>query len=182
MRRGRVLVACLAVTFVVSATLATGASATTPLILKVGGVAAPDGSQASGKLDLTCAHLVFGGTLTVNGEPTDRAVFTEGGGTDTCEGVRVRGIVKAIKLTSKGHLVVVTHLAYEVVTSGTCVYVIGKLAGTFTIPGPTTATVAETAKLAPKRSSAGCQEHIAVTEAHAALYHGETTEPYFAET
>ena len=86
MTRGRVLVACLAVTFVVSAALATGASATSPLILKVGGVAAPDGSRASGKLDLTCAHLVFGGTLTVNGEPTDRAVFTEGGGTDTCEG------------------------------------------------------------------------------------------------
>jgi hypothetical protein len=62
------------------------------------------------------------------------------------------------------------------------VYVISKLAGTFTIPGPTTATVSGAGKLAPKRSSAGCQEHIAVTEAHAALYHGETTEPYFAET
>jgi hypothetical protein len=166
----------------VSAALATGASAATPLILKVGGVAAPDGSQASGKLDLTCAHLVFGGTLTVNGEPTDRAVFTEGGGTDTCEGVLVRGSVKTIKLTSKGHFIVGTHLSYEVVTSGTCVYVISKLAGTFTIPGPTTATVAGTGKLAPKRSTAGCQEHVAITEAHAALYHGETSEPFFAET
>src|SRR5256885_244998 len=144
MRRGRLLVPCLAVTFIVSTTLATGALATTRLILKVGGVAAPDGSRASGKLDLTCAHLVFAGTLTVNNEPTDRAIFTEGGSSDTCEGVRVRGIVKAVKLTSKGHFVVVTHLSYEVLTSGACVYVISKLLGTFTIPGPTTAMVSGT--------------------------------------
>jgi hypothetical protein len=178
----RLLAACLAVTFVVSGMLAAGAFATTPLILKVGGAAAPEGSQASGKLDLTCAHLVFGGTLTINGEPTDKAVFNAGGGSDTCEGVRVRGQVKAIKLTSTRHFIVMTQISYEVVTSGTCVYIIGKLAGTFTIPGPTVATVAGTGKLAPKRSTAGCQEQIVISEAHAPLYHGETAEPYLAET
>ena len=52
-------------------------------------------------------------------------------------------------------------------------YVISKPAGTFTIPGPTTATVAGTGKLEPKRSTAGYQEHVAITEAHAALYHDE---------
>ena len=61
-------------------------------------------------------------------------------------------------------------------------YVISKLAGTFTIPGPTTATVAGTGKLEPKRTTAGYQEHVAITEAHAALYHDETTEPFFADT
>jgi hypothetical protein len=161
---------------------ASSALAAKPLVLRVGGVVAPDGSQASGALSMTCAQFVFGGTLTVNSEPTDKALFDEGGGTNTCEGVRVRGVVKAIKLTSSGQFVVVTHLSYEVLTAGTCVYVIGRLAGSFTIPGTTTATVAGTGKLAVKRSSAGCAEQIAISDASAALYHGETREPYFAET
>jgi hypothetical protein len=181
-KRSGLLGACLAATLIAGAMLANDASATTSLILKVGGVAASDGSQASGALEMTCAKLAFGGTLTINAEPADKAVFNEDAGTDTCEGVRVRGEVRTIRLTSRGQFVVGTHLTYEVVTSGKCVYVISRLAGIFTIPGPTTATVSGTGKLAPRRSTAGCQEQISITGARAALYHGETVEPYSAET
>lgn len=160
---------------------AASASARTPLILEEGGVVAPAGSPASGSLELTCAHIVFAGTLTIVDEPTDKAVFTEGGLTDLCEGVVVRGIVKAIKLTSAGHFVLATHLTYEVLTSGRCVYTIGKLAGAFAIPGFTTSTVSGSGKLAAKRSTPGCAAQIAIGEAHAALSSGTTHEPYFAE-
>jgi len=182
MRLGRLCGLTLGGVMLIAAALAAGAFATTPLFLKVGGVTAPDGSQASGALDMPCAHLVFSGTLTVNGQPADEAVFDAGGGTDTCEGVLVRGDVKRIRLTSRGHFVLSTHLTWEVVTSGTCVYVIRKLAGTFTIPGPTTSKVSGTGKLAAKRSTAGCQEQVAISEASASLYHGETKETYIAET
>src|ERR1700688_5000916 len=141
MRRVKWLLASVTVSSLAAFGSTTSASATTPLVLKEGSVVAPEGSPASGSLKLTCAQIVFGGTLAINNEATDSAVFNEGGGTDLCEGVVVRGIVKAIKVTSTGRFVVVTHLTYEVLTNGTCVYVINKLAGRFTIPGLTTSTV-----------------------------------------
>jgi hypothetical protein len=160
---------------------AASASARTALILKEGSVVASAGSPASGSLDLTCAQILFAGTLTIANEPADKAVFTEGGGTNLCEGVVVRGVVKAIKVTSTGHFVLTTHLTYEVLTSGKCVYVIGKLAGALAIPGFTTSTVSGTGKLAAKQSTPGCAGQIAIDEAHAVLSSGTTHEPYFAE-
>jgi hypothetical protein len=161
---------------------ATSASARTPLVLKEGSVVAPEGSPASGSLELTCAHIVFAGTLAINNEPTDEAIFTEGGGSDLCEGVVVRGAVKAVKVTSSGHFVVVARLTYEVLTSGTCVYGISKLAGSLAIPGVTTSTVSGTGKLAAKRSTPGCAEQITIDKAHAVLASETTHNPYFAET
>jgi hypothetical protein len=161
---------------------AASASATTPLFLKEGSTVAAEGSPASGSLELTCAHIVFGGTLTINGEPIDEAIFNQDGGIDLCEGVRVRGEVKAIKVTSTARFLLITHLTYEVLTSGTCVYVISRLAGTLTIPGETTSTVAGRGKLASKRSTPGCAEQIALSGARAVLSSGTTQQPYFAET
>jgi hypothetical protein len=181
MRRVRWLLASVAVTVLAAFGSTMSAFATTPLVLKEGSVVAPEGSPASGSLELTCAEVVFGGSLAINNEAIDKAVFTEGGGTDLCEGVVVRGVVKAIKVTSTGRFVVVSHLTYEVLTSGKCVYVISKLAGRFTIPGLTRSTVGGTGKLAAKRSTPGCAEQIAIGEAHALLSSGTTHEPYFAE-
>jgi hypothetical protein len=166
------------------ATCATAGSAfaATPLILKEGSVVAPEGSRASGTLDLTCAALAMGGTLTINNEPTDEAMFDEGGGTDLCEGVAVGGVVKAVKLTSAGRFVVATRLTYETLAGMRCVYVIGRLAGTFAIPGPTKATVSGKGKLAVKKSALGCAEQITISEARAVLSSATTHEPYFAET
>lgn len=181
MKRVKWPMAIIAVISLAAFASAASASASTPLILKEGSVTAPEGSPASGSLELTCAHIVFAGTLTITNEPTDKAVFTEGGGTDLCEGVVVRGVVKAIKVTSTGHFILATHLTYEVLTSGKCVYVIGKLAGALAIPGFTTSTVSGAGKLAAKRSTPGCAEQIAIGEAHAALSSDTTHEPYFAE-
>ncbi|HST32652.1 MAG TPA: hypothetical protein VLJ80_03925 [Solirubrobacteraceae bacterium] len=181
MKRVKWLMTTIAVISLAALASAASASARTPLILEEGSIIASAGSPASGSLELTCAHIVFAGTLTIANEPTDKAVFTEGGGTDLCEGVVVRGVVKAIKVSGTDHFVVTTHLTYEVLTSGKCVYVIGKLAGAFTIPGFTTSTVSGTGKLATKRSTPGCAEQIAIGEAHAVLSSGTTHEPYFAE-
>jgi hypothetical protein len=175
------LLASIAVTSLAAFGSVASASAMTPLVLKEGGVVAPEGSPASGSLELTCAHILFGGNLAINNKAADKAVFDEGGGTDLCEGVVVRGVVKAIKVTSAGRFVVVSHLTYEVLTSGTCVYVIGKLAGTFPVPGLTTSTVSGTGKLAAKRSTPGCAGQISIGEAHAVLSSGTTHGPYFAE-
>jgi hypothetical protein len=181
MRRVKwLLLASITVTSLAAFGPATSASATTPLVLKEGSVVAAEGMPASGSLQLTCAQIVFGGVLAINDQATDKAVFSDGG-TDLCEGVVVRGIVKAIKVTSAGRFVILSHLTYEVLTSGTCVYVIGKLAGRFTIPGLTTSTVSGTGRLASKRSTPGCAEQIAIGEAHAVLSSGTTHEPYFAE-
>jgi hypothetical protein len=180
-RRAQWVLASLAVALLTAFASTGAASAATPLVLKEGGVVAAEGSPASGSLDLPCAHMLFAGTLAVNDEPTDKAVFTEGGGSNVCEGVIVRGVVKAVRVTNTGHFTVVTHLTYEVVTSGRCVYNIGKFSGTFTIPGPTSSTVSGTGKLAAKRSTPGCAEQIAIEEARAALSSGTTNEPYFAE-
>lgn len=174
-------VAGLAVASLLCFASAASASARTPLVLKEGSAVAAEGSPASGSLDSICAHLAFGGTLTINDEPIDKAVFDEGGGTDTCEGVLVRGQVKAIKVTNSGRFLVVTHLIYEAVTSGKCVYVISKLAGTFAIPGLTRSTVSGTGNLAAKRSTPGCAEQIVIGEVQAVLSSGTTHEPYFAE-
>lgn len=181
MRRLMWPAAILAASLLAFAASATSAFATTPLILKEGNTVAADGSPASGSLELTCAHIVFGGTLTINHEPIDEAVFNANGGVDLCEGVSVRGEVKAIKLTSTGRFIVLTHLTYEVLTSGTCVYVISKLAGTLTIPGVTVSTVSGKGKLAATRSTPGCAEQIAIGESHAVLSSGTTQQPYFAE-
>jgi len=181
MRRVRWLLASITVTSLAALGAATSASAMTPLVLKEGSVVAAEGSPASGSLELTCAQIAFGGALAINNKATDKAVFDEGGGTDLCEGVAVRGVVKAVKVTSTGRFMVVSHLTYEVQTGGTCVYVIGKLAGSFTIPGLTTSTVSGTGKLAAKRSTPGCAEQLAISEAHAVLSSGTTHKPYFAE-
>lgn len=178
---GWALAGVAAASLAMGGTTATSAFAMTPLVLKEGGVVAAEGSPATGSLDLTCALLEFAGTLTVNGEPTDEAVFDEGGGADVCEGVLVGGVVKAMKVTKAGRFVVLSHLIYESVTSKTCVWVISRLSGTFAVPGPTTTTVYGTGKLAVKRSAAGCAEQIPL-EGRAALASGTTREPYFAET
>jgi hypothetical protein len=157
------------------------AFAATPVILKEGGVVAPEGSPASGSLELTCAHLAFAGTLKINDEPLDEAVFDEGGGTDLCEGVAVRGAVRAIKVTRMRHFAVLAHLIYETLTSKRCVYVISRLEGTFTIPGLTKSMVSGKGKLTTG-SAPGCAETLTITGARAVLSSGTTHEPYFAES
>jgi hypothetical protein len=182
MRRTGVLAGSVVCALTISGAAASGAGARAALFLSSHGSIVADGTPASGALNIfPCASFGFTGVLGVNGEPMDEATFTATRGTDMCEGVLVHGTVSAIKLTGGGRFVVDTHIVWEELAGRRCVYVIRRLQGAFAIPGPTRATLSASGRLAAKRSDAGCEESLQITEASAALYDGETDEPFQAE-
>jgi hypothetical protein len=181
-RRTRVVVTG-AVTLL-GALLVSTAAASAVLVLKSAGHVAPAGTPVLGKLNLgPCGTIESSGTLTANSSRVDVARFSsnEGFGGGCGEGgPEFSGTVSADRLTETGHYVVVGNMLYTTTVPERCDYSVTRLHGTFTIPGPTEATVAGTGKRTPT-SNASCPETTHVKYVHAELYDSNTNELFQAE-
>jgi hypothetical protein len=184
MSRVRLVRLSILMLLTLGALLAGSAPAAASLVLKLGGQVAPVGTRALGVLRFgPCGTFESRGTLTVNSSRVDRARFssTEGGGGGCGEGGPIiSGSVSANKLTEAGRFVVVASLTYTTTVSGICEYTVKRLHGTFTIPGPTQASVSGMGKRTAG-SSSSCPEKTRVAGAEAKLYGLETNELFEAE-
>lgn len=168
---------------VVGALLSGGAAASAALVLKSGGVTAPVGTATLATLRFgPCGEFQSQGTLTVNSSSVDVARFssTRGGGGGCGEGGPVfGGSVVSERLSEAGRFGVSARLTM-VTTVNECDYTLRSLAGRFTIPGSTQATVAGKA-VRTATSKPSCPESVRVVGVEAKLYDALTDQLFEAQ-
>jgi hypothetical protein len=151
----------LAASLALSLCLASGASAALPLFLKHEGKILVAGATVDAGVIVTiggngCFEF-FGGKLSTNGKPKDKAGFTEVFPQECTSGYSLTGLAKTVEVTSKGQYVIKASPKLALTTPGPCVYEASKLQGTFPVPGPVvTASLSGTAKLNKKLSNGTC--------------------------
>jgi hypothetical protein len=167
------------------AAFATGAQAT-QLTLKSGGQAVPAGTAAVGTLRFgPCGQLTSTGTLMNNGAMADQATFstfeTSIGGCGE-GGPIITGQLESITVSGNGMFTATGTISYKTTLMKTCEYSLTRLKGKFTIPGPTTANLAGTAKRVKAGSQHGCKGAVHLTMEEASLNDQETGKPFEAES
>jgi hypothetical protein len=172
--------ACGVVLVVVGATWGCASAAASSLVLKAGTTVVPAGTAVFGVVKTECNELLFSGTLKINDQPTDEAVFGKTGLADFCEDEYISGAVTAMRLTSLGAMTVIASGKIRIRTGMPCVWEIRLLHGKFSIPGSVTAKVSGVGKRNSGLSAPTCPERIKM-RGTAGLHDSETKQLLYAE-